>query len=435
MDTPATLAAAPFTLGSGREHVRSTVPLSKTRCARPLLYYGARMRPLLSLLTLLALCACGQPGGTANSHGADPGAPPEGNRPGLATETRKIELALDHDFGILAHGEQRTHEFEVDLGLLGEPFVPLRVHLECSCGRADLRYRNEQGQERFLDGTAFPRNLPAQGEKAYLHIELDTRKKEAVDLPKTTSRGYILLQQVEDPNGMGRIRWPFVIRFGIDAPVELRPFAALDFGTVAQSSVGELVTTLRGDDNHKDLAFLEARATDGDLQVTLEPKDGYTQLRARVVPNQLGNHRAAVAVKTSDPDYQVGMVATWKVVPDLEASPMNKITFSTDLGKEQGERALLRQFVLVTDHAANRNPEFVVVEIVAADGSDASSHFEAKLTPVPTAGRKQRLQVRYLGGLEAAFRGKIVLGKPGETTVVGAPRLPIDLAVFPKKHP
>ena len=384
------------------------------------------MRLIPSLCLLLTISACER--ATEDAQGASP-------RPGLANETGRDALALEHDFGVLAHGEQRTHEFEVDLSLLGQPFIPLRVHLECSCGRADLRYRKADGSERFPDGSSFPRNLPAEGETAYLHVELDTRKKEAVDLPKTASRGYILLQQVEDPNGMGRVRWPFVIRFGIDAPVELRPFAALDFGAVAQSGQGELVTTLRGDANHPDLQFLEARSTDGDLQVTLEQKDDHALLRANVVANQLGNHRAAVAVRTSDPDYQVGLAATWKVVPDLEAIPVDKISFTTDLGRAQDERAMLRQFVLVTDHAPQRPPEFSVVEVVGADGSDAASHFAVELSPVPTGGRQQRLQVRYLGGLEAAFRGKIVLGKPGETSAVGAPRLPIDLVVFHKKQP
>ena len=94
---------------------------------------------------------------------------------------------------------------------------------------------------------------------------------------------------------------------------------------------------------------------------------------------------------------------------------------------------MLRQFVLVTDHAAERPPEFSVVEVVGADGSDAASHFAVELSPVPTGGRQQRLQVRYLGGLDRSFRGKIVLGKPGE----GAEqqRLPIDLVVFATKHP
>jgi hypothetical protein len=226
-----------------------------------------------------------------------------------------------------------------------------------------------------------------------------------------------------------------VIRFGIDAPVELRPFAALDFGAVPASSIGELVTTLRGDERNRDLQFLAARATDDDLRVSLEPRDDHTLLRARVTPNQLGSRRAAVEVTTSDPSYRVGIAATWKVVPDLEATPMNKISFTADLTVPQDERALLRQFVLVVDHAAHRPAEFSVVEVVGPDGEDASAHFALELAPVPTGGRQQRLQVRYLGGLDAAFRGKIVLGKPGETTAVGAPRLTIDLVVFPKKQP
>lgn len=386
---------------------------------------GSRMRPLLPLLVLLTAGACG----------GDPAPEPGATRPGLLPDNRRTELALDHDFGVIPHGAQRTHEFEVDLSRLGEPFVPLRVHLECSCGRADLRYRKADGAERFIDGSAFTRNLPAAGETAYLHVELDTRKKEAVDLPKTASRGYILLQQVEDPDGMGRIRWPFVIRFGIDAPVELRPFAALDFGAVPQSSTGELVTTLRGDEQHRDLQFRSARATDGDLQVSLEPRDDHVVLRARVTPNQLGSRRAAVAVETSDPTYTVGLAATWKVVPDLEATPIHKISFTTDLTTPQDERAVLRQFVLVVDHAAHRSPEFSVVEVVGADGRDARAHFAVELSPVPTGGRQQRLQVRYLGGLTETFRGKIVLGKPDEVTAVGAPRLAIDLVVFPKKQP
>ncbi len=378
----------------------------------------------------LTLLGCGADPDGVDPNGAQARAPA---RPGLAKGPREVALALDHDFGVLPHGARRTHEFEVDLSLLGEPFVPLRVHLECSCGRADLRYRSPDGADRFLDGSPAGANLPAAGERALLHIELDTRKKEAVDLPKTVSRGYILLQQVQDPNGMGRVRWPFVIRFGIDAPVELQPFAALDFGAVARSTTGEITTTLRGDAAHRDLRFLSARSTDPDLNVALEPADGHTVLRARVAPNQLGSHRAAVAVTTSDPGYTVGLEATWKVVPDLQASPMNKISFTTALDAPQPERARMRQFVLVTDHATHRSPEFVVAAIVDERGADVSSCFEAVLTPVLTAGRQQRLQVRYLGGLDRAFRGKIVLGKPAVPD--GQPQLSVDLVVFGTKHP
>ena len=78
-------------------------------------------------------------------------------------------------------------------------------------------------------------------------------------------------------------------------------------------------------------------------------------------------------------------------------------------------------------------PPSLVDALRGSAGADVSSCFEAVLTAVPTAGRQQRLQVRYLGGLDRSFRGKIVLGKPGE----GAEqqRLPIDLVVFATKHP
>jgi hypothetical protein len=72
--------------------------------------------------------------------------------------------------------------------------------------------------------------------------------------------------------------------------------------------------------------------------------------------------------------------------------------------------------------------------------------FEIKMTPVPTEDRRQRMTVRYLGGLltgdEAAaqapvtFRGKIILAKH-EKDIVGGddPTLPIRLVVFPSKTP
>lgn len=382
-----------------------------------------RMRPLLLLLVIPTIWACA-PEGRELDLGAE--------KPGRTGAPLKLDLAMDHDFGVVPHGAQRSHEFELDLGRLGQPFVPLRVHLECSCGTANLRYRDADGNERFPDGSAFGRNLPADGEKTFLRVELDTRKKEAVDVPVTASRGYVLLQQVQDPTGLGRVRWPFVIRFGIDAPVELRPFAALDFGAVAFSGTGEVTTTLRGDENHRDLRFLEARATDENLKVTLEPDGDRTVLRTILVPSQLGNHRAAIAVRTSDPDYVVGLTATWKAVPDLEAAPMSKVTISTDLSRPQEEPARLRQFVLVTDHDVQRSPEFSVVEIVSETGDDASSHFACDLSPVPTGGRQQRLQVRYTGGLTTAFRGAVVLGKPDDAGAAGAPRLKIDLVVFDK---
>jgi hypothetical protein len=358
--------------------------------------------------------------------------------------TQRAPLILDHDFGIVPHGEKRTHEFELDLDKLGEPYVPLRVHLECSCGRADLRIRSADGTDRYVDGTGHARNIPREDEKLILNITLDTARKEAVDLSSTISRGYVLLQQLDDHTGMARQRWAFVVRFGIDAPIVLQPFAALDFGSIAQSMTAEKQTTIRGDENHPDMQFLSVTTTDQNLKASLTADDGVVILKTRCYPGRTGNHRAQVEVSTNRPDYKVVLEATWKVVPDLEAFPMNKISFSTRFEEPQDPALSVRQFTLVTDHNLLRKPEFLVQSVIDSDGNDASSMFEVKVTPVPTSDRQQRLQVRYLGGLLAkqqipdksktTFRGQIILAKRQPPTP-GAPSatLPIDLVVFPAR--
>ena len=352
-------------------------------------------------------------------------------------------LILDHDFGIVPHGETRTHEFELDLANLGEPHVPLRVHLECSCGKAVIRMRKSDGSERSIDGSGYARNLPQDDEKVILRITLDTRKKEAVDLAKTLSRGYVLLQPLDDRTGMARQRWAFVVRFGIDAPVLLSPFAAFDFGAVAESMKGHRMTTLRGDEAHPDVKFLSVSTTDASIEALLEEQADHTVIRATCTPGQRGNHRALAMIKTSIPDYTVAMDVVWKVVPDLEASPIDKITITAALDKEQDDSVLAQQSVLITDHNRRRSPEFVLRNIVGDDGRDATPLFEVKLAPVPNKERQQRMQVRYLGGLikegldsgapHNIFRGKIVLAKANDAGSLTGPTLPIALVVFPSR--
>ena len=400
---------------------------------------------MLSLFALpLLSVACDQP--IAGSGSAD------GNTPAISDKVgskANAPLILDHDFGIVPHGEQRMHELELDMSLLNEPHVPLRVHLECSCGKAEILLRKPDGSERGIDGSGYARNLPADDEKVFLRITLDTRKKEAVDLPTTVSRGYVLLQPVDDDTGMARQRWAFVVRFGIDAPVLLRPFAALDFGSVAESMTAETLTTLRGDENHLDMRFLAVKTTDQSITAKLEPdgdSDGnQVVLRAECTPGQRGNHRCLVLVQTSLKDYTVALEVSWKVVPDLEATPLDKISITAPLDQEQPESAMARQAVLVIDHNRHRSPEFVVRSIVGGDGREVTSMFATRLTAVPTKDRQQRLEIRYLGGLlpngpelpdpNYTFRGQILLAKPGAQPSDTNTTLPIDLVVFPSRTP
>ena len=164
------------------------------------------------------------------------------------------------------------------------------------------------------------------------------------------------------------------------------------------------------------------------------------------MPGSLGNHRGLILVETNLPDYTIAIEAKWKVVPDLEATPINKISFRTPLGSPQGPGVEFRQSVLVIDHNKRRSPEFLVRSVVGDDGRDVSHCFEIKMTAVPTEERRQRLSVRYLGGLlpdnepsdrpPSTFRGKILLAKhPKDIVENDDPILPIQLVVFPSKAP
>lgn len=432
LDITATLAAAPFTW-CGRESVRPRYSvIAATRrfravLQRPVALLFARMRAVILAATCTGLLvACSDSGPTPGAQG------PAASRPSALPD-------LEHDFGIIPHGEKREHEFELDLRRLGEPIVPLRVHLDCSCGLADMRLRRRDGRERIVDGNPSADHAATADETLIVRVVINTNGKEAVDLPKTPSRGFIVLQPTCDLTGNLRVNWPIKLLFGIDAPVVLRPFAAFDFGKVPVSGTGELITELRGDAAHPGLKFGPVAISDpldqgqkesGRLSVAIEPADDGVVLRARCEPGELGNHRAIVAIGTNlASGYRVHLLATWKTVPDLEATPLSKISFRTDLKRAQDEAEATGQFVLVTDHDRRRTPEFAVHQIVSADGRDLTKSFEVKLTPIQGQERQRRLLVRYLGGLTEAVRGAVVLTKDGAQ----GPFLSVDLVVFPRK--
>jgi hypothetical protein len=338
-------------------------------------------------------------------------------------------LTLEHDFGVIPHGERRAHEIPLDLQRLGGGFVPLRVHLDCSCGHADLRLRGADGKERFVDGAGTAVSLPAAGESLLLRIEIDTARKEAADLKPTQSRGFVMLQALDDPTGSSRVQWPLVVRFGVDAPVELRPLATLDFGRVAASTRGFLATTLRGDERHRDASFGPATASDPRLALEFVKDGEHWLLRANVEPGPFGNHRAQVVVATSIPGYQLTLDAVWKSIPDLEAVPLDKLSFRAVLDREQTEAEATGQFVIVVDHDARRPVEFTVRQLVDGEGRDLRRHFAVRFEPMPDSPRRQRMHVRYLGGLAAGVRASVTLTKDGDR----GPFLPIELVLLARK--
>jgi hypothetical protein len=369
------------------------------------------MRASRCPIWLLLLAACGNPVAAPSTAAGPPVLP-----------------AIEHDFGVIPHGESRCHDFLLDTAALRGDWIPLHVQLDCSCGRAQLLLRAADGHERAIDGRPVLDNAPRTGEQIIARVVIDTAQREAVDLPGTTSHGHVILQPATDRTGAGRLRWPLLLRFGVEAPVTLRPFAALDFGRVPSCRIGEVVTTLGGDERHPTMQFPRVAADHAALEPVLEPADGYVVLRVRCRPHALGNHRAVVTVDTDLPSgYVVRLPVTWKVVPELEATPMAKISFRADLRREQTESEARGQFLLITDHDPARTAEFVVQALVDDAGQDAASAFAIRFEPVPGQPLQRRLCVRYVGGRPEGFRGRIVLTKPGPDS----PRLPVDLVAFP----
>ncbi|MBL9078555.1 MAG: hypothetical protein JNL08_13680 [Planctomycetes bacterium] len=377
------------------------------------------MRTLACAATLI-LVACGGTTEPAAGPAGPAEPPPQGPQP------------LAHEFGVIPHGESRSHDFVLDLGALGGEWIPLHVQLDCSCGHATLVLRDTAGHERPVDGRPASENAPQPGETLVARVTIDTGIREAADMELATSRGFVILQSPTDPTGAARVRWPLLLRFGIDAPVRLHPFAAMDLGRVPTCRPGELLTDLQGDEHHRGVRFLAATTDHPDAHATLEPRDGGVTLRVRCEPRELGNQRALVRVTTDlASGYTVVVPVTWKVVPDLEAAPMAKVSFRADLTREQTEAEASGQFVVLTDHDSSRPAEFVVDRIVDEAGRDATGSFACRFDPVPGQPRQHRLLVRYLSGQPDGFRGRIEVAKPADRTR----RLPIDLVAFPTRRP
>lgn len=371
------------------------------------------MRRLLILLPAL-FTACSEPAGPI---GAGSPAGPRAQQP----------QAVDHDFGVIPHGESRSHDYEIDTSGYDARFVPLRVQLDCSCGRGQIVLRAADGSERFVDGSPQTANAQQPGETLIARVVIDTLLKDPVDLPSTNARGYLVLQPTDDRTGLRRVHWPLLLRFGIDSPVEVKPFSAVEFGKVPQSAAPEALLLLSGDDNHQKVRFGPAHSSDAAITAVVEQDGDATHLRVRCRPGAEGNYRAVIGVDTDMANgYRVNLSVTWKVVPDLELYPLRKLSFRARFARAQTEAEASSQYLQVVDHDRSRGAEFEVRQIVGDDGRDVTASFAVRFEPLRDRPRHHRVFVRYLGGLESEFRGRIVLTKGGDA----GPFLPIPLVVF-----
>ena len=148
-----------------------------------------------------------------------------------------------------------------------------------------------------------------------------------------------------------------------------------------------------------------------------------------VEPGPFGNHRAQIAVVTSIPGYQLTLDAVWKSIPDLEAVPLDKLSFRAALDREQTPAEAAGQFVIVVDHDARRPVEFTVQQIVDGEGRDLRRHFSVEFEAMSESSRRLRMRIRYLGGLAEGVRANLVLTKDGDR----GPFLPIELVLLARK--
>ncbi|HLQ38374.1 MAG TPA: hypothetical protein VK348_11255 [Planctomycetota bacterium] len=372
------------------------------------------------LLLLLLPSACGP---------QDPVVQPAGPAAGTAENP----VLLRHDFGTIPHGKTAEHDFVIDTRAVATDLVALGVHADCSCAWTKMLLRDSNGSEREITGQGLAEFAARADEKLVIRLLINTVQKEAVDLLPVTSNATLVLQHCQDPEPVQhRYYLQLQFRYGIDSPVRLRPWAHLDFEDVAVSTGKQLLLELSSDLAATAVHFGPAQCDDPRLTLELVADAEASTLRATFTPDaaaQPGPFRAVVTVATDLPDgYAVHIPASGRIVPVLQASPLDKISLGMfDFGRDHPEN-----FVIVTDHDRRRPPEFCVQKLVDASGNDASQLFAVRLEPIVGDPRSTRVFVRWLGpGTPPGFRGELVLAKAAQR----GPFLPIELVAFHRSQP
>jgi hypothetical protein len=333
------------------------------------------------------------------------------------------------DFGTIDHGKAKEHDFVLDpIAVLGPGYYPAGTHVDCSCARTLLLLRDQDGNERPVESYN-PASAPKPGELLVVRTQVDTVHKEPVDRGPTDSRLLVVFQPTTARDASARVTWPLNFRFAIDSPVRLRPYSVLDFERVPESQSAELLTTMTSDLPGRPIRFGPARCEDDRLQLSLEQRDDITFLHARLTPRagEYGAFRLLVTIDTDlESGYRINLAAVGRIVPDLEAVPMAKLSLRADLRREQTAENAQSQYLLVTDHNTSRPAEFVVSSLVDADGKDARNCFDVTFEPVQGDPRTHRMRLRWIGQADSEFRGEIVLAKdPSE-----GPFLPIEVVAL-----
>jgi hypothetical protein len=346
---------------------------------------------------------------------------------------------LRHDFGVIPHGEAREHRFEIDVvKTLGPGFRPLNVSVDCACAKAQMALRDADGSLRQLPiarAEAMPEILSDQ--RLIVLVQLDTATKEPADFGPADSNATLVLQSLDaGANRQGeRVFWPLRFRFAVDSPVTVRPFAVLDFESVALTQSRLLTLALRGDRKNPPVRFGPVKVFDPRLSVALVEQPDGALLRARFTAGSdtsgLGGFRKLVTVETDlESGYQVNLAAVGTVISTLQAEPLAKLSMTTDLRRAQADDdpALQAQYLVLVDHDHSHEADFQVVRLVDRQGRDCGASFRVRFDEVVGAPHSRRMSVRYLGGQTEEFRGTLTVATTPET----GPFLDLELVALHK---
>lgn len=373
---------------------------SPHRLGQPARIWSSALARGTALCTLLAT-ACGD--GSLQRSAADPPA-----------------VVVRHDFGTLRHGQVAEALLEVPLPQDGRAFRPLAFRKDCSCGTAEFVVRGADGALREAGATPLSNLVVRPGESLLMKLSIDTRVKEAVDQPRLTYHGSVVVQDAA--RDRDRLWVPAEFAFAIDAPIRVLPAAHVDFGGLPRTTTYRQTLELHPDGGPGTVRFGEPVCFDERLSARLRVEGGVTVLDIEFRPRRHdapGPVRTAVEVPTDlENGYVLPIPVSGELLPDVVVEPMDIIGFDRIDFRKPAER-----YVNLIDHDFTRPPGFAILDIRDSKGASLAEHFEATLQPIEGAPRSSRLILRYKGTLRArSFRGAVRLTKPGKREVVAVIR-------------
>ncbi len=387
---------------------------------------------LATLAALSVLSACGD-SNTAQNAGTDPSgtAPQKGQG---TDDFKTASTVLKHNFGTLAHGSSAQHDFKIPMDRRHGDLVPVLFQVPCACASSKFVIVGEDGSERIATGQPTPQYAVKKGEKLILRVTLDTSQREAHDEAETGISGVMVLQTANPPHR--RRNQSIQFRFGIDSPVDIRPYAHLDIKQIPRSRTFNQTFELHYDDpktEFGDVRCIESSSVPGlpktapDLTARIEQEKDHSLLHIsfKAAPErQLGAFMIQVKIDTNlSSGYVLRLPVSGTLIGDIQLSPPGVFSY--------GQHPLDQKkkvFLNITDFDKSHSADFVVSSLVDTHGVDISSHFAVQFEPIPTKPRSRRIQLTYLGTLadRSSIRGKLNLSKRR-----GAPHIQsIDITAF-----